>query len=68
MHDYFGTKPFIYILLGLVLSGITGCIFCLCCLPRWRERRNKRRILPRVEHRIMVNPMRIKTEKIMRMI
>ena len=69
MHDYFGTKPFIYILFGLLLSGIIGCIFCLCCLPVWRERRkNKIQIVPMKEYPVMVNPMRIKTEKILRLI
>ena len=68
MLDYYLSKPLLYIVLVLVLVGLTGGVFCLCCLPRWRERKNKRQIMPIVEHRIMVNPMRIKTEKIARMI
>jgi len=61
MTDYY-SRGREYILLGLGLVGL------ICCLPRWRERRNQRRITPKVEHRIMVNPMRIETEKIVRMI
>ena len=68
MHDYLTAEPFIYILMVLVLMVFISCIFYFCCLPRWRERRNKIQITPMVEHRIMVNPMRIKTEKVMRMI
>ncbi len=67
MTDYY-SRGREYILLGLGLVGLIICIFCCCCLPRWRERRNQRRITPKVEHRIMVNPMRIETEKVMRMI
>ena len=52
----------------LVLMGLTGCIFYLCCLPFWRERRNKIQVTPISEHPVMINPMRIKAEKIMRMI
>ena len=52
----------------LVLVGLISCIFCFYCLPRWRERMNKMRIKPMAEPTNMVNPMRIETEKIARMI
>ena len=68
MHDYYLSKPLLYILMVLVLMGLISCIFCFCCLPLWRERMNKMRIKPITEPTNMVNPMRIETEKIARMI
>ena len=68
MHEYFFTQPFIYILMVLVLIGLISCIFCFCCWPLWRERMNEMRIKPMAEPTNMVNPMRIETEKIARMI
>ena len=68
MHEYFFTQPFIYILMVLLLIGLISCIFCFCCRPLWRERMNEMRIKPIAEPTNMVNPMRIETEKIARMI
>ena len=55
-----------------IILGLLGCIILFCCfrcyiIPFWRERKNIIRIKPE-ESIIMVNPMRIKQEKIMRMI
>ena len=52
----------------LSLIALYVCIFIYCKRTYWRERNNNIQIVPIVEPTIMVNPMRIKQEKIMRMI
>jgi hypothetical protein len=67
MHQLFEHKIIWFIILGFI-----GCIILFCCfrryiVPSWRERNNRIQIKP-AEPNIMVNPMRIKQEKIMRII
>ena len=67
MHQIFEHKITLFIVLGFI-----GCIILFCCfrryiVPSWRERIKRIQIKP-AEPNIMVNPMRIKQEKIMRMI
>jgi hypothetical protein len=67
MHQLFEHKIMWFILLGFI-----GCIILFCCfrcyiVPYWRERTKKNQVEP-TQPNIMVNPMRIKQEKIMRMI
>ena len=67
MHQLFEHKIILFIVLGFI-----GCIILFCCfrryiVPSWREGNNIIQIKP-AESIIMVNPMRIKQEKIMRMI
>lgn len=59
-------------IIWFIILGFIGCIILFCCfrryiVPSWRERNNRIKIRP-AESIIMVNPMRIKQEKIMRMI
>ena len=68
MHQIFEYKIIVFIILGFI-----GCIILFCCfrrfiIPSWRERNKRIRIKPVAEPTIMVNPMRIKQEKIMRII
>ena len=67
MHQLFEHKIILFIVLGFI-----GCIILFCCftrfmIPYWRERAQRIQIKP-AEPNIMVNPMRIKQEKIMRII
>jgi hypothetical protein len=67
MHQIFEYKIILFIVLGFI-----GCIILFWCfrryiVPSWRERNNRIQIKP-AEPNIMVNPMRIKQEKIMRII
>ncbi len=67
MHQIFEHKITLFIVLGFI-----GCIILFCCfrryiVPSWRERIKRIQIKP-AEPNIMVNPMRIKQEKIMRII
>ena len=68
MHQIFEHKIISFIILGLILCGIFFCCFMRFIIPYWRERVKRIQIKPVAEPNIMVNPMRIKQEKIMRMI
>lgn len=67
MHPRFENNILWFILLGFILCGILFCCYTRFMIPYWRERAKRIRIEP-TQPNIMVNPMRIKQEKIMRMI
>ena len=67
MHQIFEHKIIVFIILGLFGCGILFCCFMRFIIPSWRERIKRIQIKP-AEPNIMVNPMRIKHEKIMRII
>lgn len=68
MHQLLEHQIMWFILLGFIGCGIFFCCFRYLCFPFWRERHNKNRIIPTAKSMIMVNPMRIQQEKIMRII
>lgn len=68
MHQLFEHKIMWFIILGLIFCGILFCCFTRFMMPYWRERAQRIQIKPAAEPNIMVNPMRIKQEKIMRII
>ena len=68
MHQIFEYKIIVFIVLGLFVCMILFCCVRRFIIPSWRERIKIIRITPVTEPTIMVNPMRIKHEKIMRMI
>ena len=67
MHQIYEHKFISFVILGIILVLILFCCFRCYIIPSWRERTKRNRIKPE-ESIIMVNPMRIKQEKIMRMI
>ena len=67
MQHLFEHKIILFIILGFIGCGILFCCFRRYIVPSWRERNNRIQIKP-AEPNIMVNPMRIKQEKIMRII
>ena len=68
MHQLLEHQIMWLILLGFILCGILFCCYTRFITPFWRERHNKNRIIPTAKSMIMVNPMRIQQEKIMRII
>jgi len=65
MHQISEYKFMLFVILSIILCIILFCCFRCYIVPSWRERNN--RIKP-AESIILVNPMRIKHEKIMRVI
>jgi hypothetical protein len=54
-----------YIILGTVIGGFICCLIRVCRL-KWREIQRNRQIKP--QETLFVNPLRIKEEKILRII
>lgn len=68
MHDYYLNTPFLLTLLVLLLICCL-IIIIFSCLRRcsWRERRQNR-VMQQPQSAFVINPIRIKTEKVARII
>jgi len=66
MNHLLENETVLYIIVSSVGVGICSCYLIHLCRSKWRENKRNRQIKP--QETLFVNPLRIKEEKILRMI